>query len=126
MKRLWIGILVLSVLCASGSLVAFAMGRCHSPISRDLSLAAHAATEGDLPQGTRYAEKALEQWLRYRDLTAALADHAVIEQIDALFAEIRIYAATQDAAAFAAVCAHLSELTKAVAESHHPKWQNLL
>ena len=126
MKRLWIGILVLSLLLASGSLVAFAMGRCHTPISNSLSLAAQSATKGDLPQGVRHAEAALSQWLHCRDLTAAFADHDVIEEMDALFAEIRIYAEAQDATAFAAVCAHLSELAKAVAESHHPKWQNLL
>ena len=126
MKRFWIGVSVLLVLWASGSFVAHCMERCHSPISNDLSRAAQAATEGDLQRAIDLAEQALAQWLRCRDLTAAFADHTVIEEMDAHFAEIRVYAAAGDTTAFAAVCAHLSELAKAASESHRPMWQNLL
>lgn len=126
MKRFWIGITVLAVLMALGSTVAFFMGRCHAPISSDLAQAAQAAMGGELEQATRLAENAHAEWLSCRDFTAAFADHTVLEEIDALFAEIEIYAAVGDSISFAAACAHLSELANAVAESHHPKWQNLL
>lgn len=126
MKRFWIGFTVLTLLLASGFTVAFFMGRCHTPISSELAQAAQAAVAGDLELGTDRAEVAHAQWLRCRDFTAAFADHAVIEEIDTLFAEIRVYAQARDSTSFAAVCGHLSELAKAVAESHHPKWQNLL
>ena len=126
MKRLWIGIGVLMALLILGATVSFFMAHSHKPISTNLALAAQAAVDGNLPKAIGYAEDAQAQWHRCRDFTAAFADHDVLEEMDALFAEIRIYAEAQDATAFAAVCAHLSELAKAVAESHHPKWQNLL
>lgn len=126
MKRFWIGITVLAVLLALGSTVAFFMGRCHSPISSELAQAAQAAMDNRFEQGMKLAENAHAEWLRCRDFTAAFADHTVLEEIDALFAEIETYAAAGDSISFSAACAHLSKLAKAVAESHHPRWQNLL
>ncbi len=126
MKRFWIGILVLSLLLVSGWAVAFFIERCHEPISRDLAQAAQIASDGQLEQAIRLAEHAHAEWLRCRDFTAAFADHSVLEQIDAIFAEIQVYAAAEDSLSFSAACAHLAELSKAVAESHCPKWQNLL
>lgn len=126
MKRFWIGVTVLAALLLSGSTVAYFMGHCHSPISKDLSQAARVATEGQLEQAIQLTNKAHSKWLRCRDFTAAFADHDVLEEIDALFAEIHVYAAARDDISFSAACAHLSELAKAVAESHYPKWQNLL
>ena len=126
MKRFWIGISVLAVLLASGSTVSFFMEHCHRPISSELAQAAQAAQSDRLDAAAELAQSAHAQWLHCRDFTAAFADHTVLEEIDALFAEIDVYAATGDSIAFSAACAHLSELAKAVAESHHPKWQNLL
>lgn len=126
MKRFWIGILVLSVLLVSGWAVAFFIQRCHEPIGRDLVQAAQIASDGQFEQAIRLAENAHAQWLRCRDFTAAFADHSVLEEIDAIFAEIRIYAAAGDILSFSAACAHLAELAKAVSESHLPKWQNFL
>lgn len=126
MKRLWIGIIVLSLLLASGGMVAYFMERCHTPIRHDLEQAAQAATKGRSAEAAQLAQQAKSRWLRCRDFTAAFADHDVLEEIDAIFAEIDVYAKIGDFAAFSAACAHLSELANAVAESHHPKWQNLL
>lgn len=126
MKRFWIGIIVLSLLLASGCAVAFFIEHCHEPISRDLAQAAQAASDGQLEQAIRLAENAHTEWLHCRDFTAAFADHSVLEEIDAIFAEIRIYAAAGNFLSFSAACAHLAELAKAVSESHLPKWQNFL
>lgn len=123
MKRFWIGITVLVVLLASGWGIAFFMERCHTPISQELALAARTSQQ---EQAIQLSQSAHTRWLRCRDFTAAFADHNVLEQIDAIFAEIEIYAAAGDTLAFRAACAHLAELSKAVAESHCPKWQNLL
>lgn len=126
MKRFWIGITVLAVLLASGWAVAFFMERCHTPISKELAQASQIAVSGQLKQAAKIADNAKTQWLSCRDFTAAFADHDVLEEMDALFAEIDVYAVTGNSISFSAACAHLSELAKAVAESHHPKWQNLL
>lgn len=126
MKRFWIGITVLAVLLASGWTVAFFMEHSHTPISSDLAQAAQAAMDGRFEQAMKLVANAHTKWLRCRDFTAALADHDVLEEMDSLFAEIGVYAAAGDEITFSAACAHLSELVRAVAESHHPKWQNLL
>lgn len=123
MKRLWIGITVLAVLLASGWAAAFFMERCHTPIRDDLTRAAQA---DPFDMAVSLAHDAHTGWLHCRDFTAAFADHSVLEEIDALFGEIEVYAAARDTISFSAACAHLSELVEAVAESHRPMWQNLL
>ena len=126
MKRLWIGILVLSVLLSSGIGVSMLLFRTHRPIAKTLQQASHAAVSGNWQQATTQAQKAQMQWKKCRDLTAAFADHSVLEEVDSLFAQVQIYAAFGDVCSFSAACAHLSRLTQAIAESHLPKWQNFL
>lgn len=126
MKRFWIGATVLAVLLASGWGVAYFIEHSHGPIRDDLAQAVQAAMDDRFAQATALMENAHAKWLRCRDFTAAFADHDVLEEMDSLFAEIKVYAAAGDRIAFCAACAHLSELAKAVSESHLPKWQNLL
>lgn len=126
MKRFWIGICVLALLLASGFAVTGFMERCHDPISRELEQAAQAALAGDWTAALAAAAAAREHWERCRDFTAAFCDHSVLEEMDGLFAQTEVYAAGRDALSFAATCAYLSRLADAVAQSHLPKWQNLL
>ena len=126
MKRFWIGVCVLSLLLASGIATCCAIKGFHAPISRSLEAASQAALSDDWAAATSYSADAFTRWQRCRDLTAAFADHSVLEEIESLFAEIEVYRHTDDRLAFAATCAHLSRLAEAVAESHLPKWQNLL
>ena len=126
MKRLWIGICVLSVLLAAGFTVTHFMERCHTPISQNMATAAQAALAGDWAMAVQSAEDAKAQWQRCRDFTAAFSDHSVLEEMEGLFAHAEVYANGKDALSFAATCAYLSRLAEAVAQSHLPKWQNLL
>ena len=96
MKRFWIGISVLAILLASGWVVACFMDRCHAPIGDALVEASQVALEGQLAQASQIAQRAQKQWLHCRDFTAAFADHSVLEEMDALFAEIAVCAAAQD------------------------------
>ena len=126
MKRFWIGLCVLTLLLTLGLGVAAFMEWAHRPISRQLEQASQAALQGDWEAGVRYAGEAQARWDAWGDFTAAFADHTVLEEAEGLFAQIRVYADAGDPVSFAAACAHLSRLTKAIAESHWPKWQNLL
>ena len=126
MKRFWIGICVLALLLAGGWVTTVAIERAHAPISRDLALASQAALDGDWNAAVQFSESATEKWLRCQDFTAAFTDHGVLEEMDTLFAEVAVYRQAQSYLSFAAVCAHLSRLADAVAQSHLPKWQNLL
>lgn len=126
MKRFWIGVCVLAVLLVSGWVTTAAIERCHAPISQELSMAAQAALTGDWTRAVQLSEDATQKWQRCRDFTAAFADHSVLEEMESLFAEVEIYRQAESYLSFAAVCAHLSRLADAVAQSHLPKWQNLL
>ncbi len=126
MKRLWIGISILALLLASGWAIAIYTEQAFQPISRDLALASEAALAMDQTEAERLAGQAYANWLRCRDFTSAVADHAALEEINSLFGEVWVYAAAEDMVSFSAVCAYLSGVTHAVAESHQAIWQNLL
>ena len=126
MKRFWIGIGVLAALLIAGWITTTAIERCHAPISQALEQACQAALEGNWAQAVAYSEEAEQKWQRCRDFTAAFTDHDILEEMESLFSEAQVFRQAEDMLSFAAVCAHLSRLADAVAQSHLPKWQNLL
>jgi len=126
MKRLWIGILILSVLLASGGLSSWAIAGIHAPIALSLHQAEAAALSQDWPQAEQYSRAAYARWQQHWRFTAAFADHTPMDEVDGLFAELQVYCQCREAQHFAATCAHLAQLTEAMAESHSPSWWNLL
>lgn len=109
MKRLWVGILLLLVLLAGTLAVTVAMDRIYAPM-------VEALEAGDL-------EAAEERYGRWRDLTAAFADHGPMEEMDALFARVEICKDDQERKA---LCAELAQRAKAMSNAHSPTWWNLL
>ena len=126
MKRSWIGLILLLVLLAGGIAATWAMGQCHTPISRDLANAALAAVEGNWERGESLLLSARTAWGRSRHLTACFADHTPMEEIDALFAQVEVYAAVREETDFAAGCAALAGKVKAMGQAHGASWWNLL
>ncbi len=126
MKRLWIGVfflVALLLLTVAGSL---AMDAIHDPISNQLREAADAAQAQDWARADALMQQAHGRWSRYWALTASFADHNPMDDIDALFAELEVFRAQRETVHFAAICAHLSELARAMEESHNLSWWNLL
>ena len=113
MKRSWIGFVLLLVLLAGGIAATWGMAKCHEPIARDLENAAKTALQGDMAQGEVLMLQAREAWGRSRHLGACFADHTPMEEIDALFAEVEVYAAAREETDFAAGCAALSRKVEA-------------
>ena len=109
MKRLWVGILLLLVLLVGTMAVTVAMDRIYAPM-------VEALEAGDL-------EAAEERYGRWRDLTAAFADHGPMEERDALFARAEICEDTQERKA---LCAELAQRARAMSNAHSPTWWNLL
>lgn len=109
MKRLWVGILLLLVLLAGTLTVTVAMDRIYAPM-------VEALEAGDL-------EAAEERYGRWRQLTAAFADHGPMEEMDALFARAEICGDEQERRA---LCAELAQRAKAMSNAHSPTWWNLL
>ena len=126
MKRLWLGVGLLLLLAVLGFLTAWGMQRIHEPVSNTLSLAGQAALEEDWERAVDLSAQAYQRWKRYRKLTAAAADHEPMEAIDSLFCELEVYGKEREAEHFAACCANLRILTRAMGEAHEVSWWNLL
>lgn len=125
-RRFWYGVGVLAVLLVLGFWVAWSMKNTHEPIAACLEQAAQAAAAGDMAQGAAFVEKAKAIWQKRRELTAAVADHNPMEEIDSLFAQLESYASAGYGVEFAAWCRRTAQLVAAVGEAQRLTWQNLL
>ncbi len=126
MKHFWLGAGILLFFLISGLLTSFAFARIHEPLSEALEDAAEAAMEGDWEKAVFFANTATSRWKKYRALTAAVADHAPLEEMDAAFEVLDIYTELGWWGEFAALCAQLSQMASAMAESQAALWWNLL
>ncbi len=126
MKRSWIGLGLLVVLLGVSLLVTWAMGRIHDPIARDLTTAGEYALAGDWERAEEYSRQAEENWEKHMLFRACFADHNPMEDIDACFAQLEIYARMREETAFAAACGEIAKKTKAMGEAHSLKWENVL
>jgi len=126
MKRMWLGIGLLLLFLLLGLWCSHAMAKRLDPIAQRLEQAAQTALRGDLSSAMELAEAARKQWDGYWHDTATLADHNPMDEIDAHFARLRVYATMSHQADFAACCAQLSALIHATAEAHSFFWWNIL
>ena len=126
MKRMWIGVGLLVLFCALGIFTAIGMKNIHDPIADALTRASAAAVQEDWKQAAVHFHAARSKWETNRRLTAAVADHAPMEEIDSLFSELAIYLQERESPHFSATCAHLAALTRAMGEAHTINWWNLL
>lgn len=125
-RRFWGGVAVLAVLLALGLWVAKSMETTHETVARHLEQAAREALTGDTKQGQQLLQKAQELWQQRRFLTAAVADHAPMEEIDSILSQLESFAAAGDRVSFAAWCSRAARLVEAIGEAHKLTWQNLL
>lgn len=126
MKRMYIGLGLLAVMLAVGIWVTVMFDRIHAPLSATLDQAQAAALAGDWEQAGILTGQAHAQWRRARELIAAVADHAPLEEMDALFARLEVLQQMHQADEFASDCAELSSLASAMADSQRILWWNLL
>lgn len=126
MGRFWLGIGILVLFLAAGLLVAHAMDNVHQTIAQTLDAASTKSLEGDLNEGIALAQQAKQQWQKNWRSSAAVADHAPMDEIDGLFAQLETYGQAGLSETFAAYCARLSQLVSAMGEAHSLTWWNLL
>ena len=126
MNRLWFGVGLLVLLLALSLWVTTAMLCVHKPIAESLEQASRQALSGDFPGGVATAQQAQRSWERHKHATASVADHAPMDEIDGLFAELEVYAQSQETVHFAAGCAQLAKLIHAMGEAHGLGWWNFL
>lgn len=126
MKRFWIGICLLVGLLAVTVGISVHMNRVHMPMAQQLRQAAEAALQEDWQQAAVLADRARQSWEKNWHCTAVFADHTPMDEMDGLFAELKVYGRVREKEHFAATCDRLAKLAEAMADSHHPGWWNLL
>ncbi|MBQ7802204.1 MAG: DUF4363 family protein [Oscillospiraceae bacterium] len=126
MKRIWIGIGLLAALLIGGLWVADAMEDSHLPGAKDLRRASELALEEDWLRAEALTGRAREKWERKWRVTASVADHEPMDEIDGMFEELKTYARARDEVAYSGTCAHLAALLEAMGHAHSFNWWNLL
>ena len=126
MVRFWFGIGLLLVFLIFGLWVAEAMDSGHMQISSMLEQAADAMLDGDPSRGIELAQQAYRRWQYHWHATAAVADHAPMDEIDSLFSQLQLYGSVRHQVDFAAYCTRLSRLIRAMGETHTLNWWNIL
>ena len=126
MGRGWLGLGILIIFLALGFVVAEAMDSAHIPTEKLLEQAAEKTLQGEFEQAVALGAEAKSRWDRQWNGTATVADHSPMDDVDALFAEMEIYAKTEEKPHFAACCQELSQRLEAMAGAHRFSWWNVL
>lgn len=126
MARGWLGVGILALFLALGFVTAKAMDNAHMPTQALLQQAAEKALNGDFEEATQLGAQAKSRWDRHWNGTAAVGDHSPMDEVDALFAEMEVYAQAEEKPHFAAVCKELSQRIQAFADAHRFRWWNIL
>ena len=126
MRRMWFGVAVLLLLLGTGIGIHVFMKHTHCPSGAIVQQAAAFAEEGNWTQARLFRDRAWEKWQKNWHVTAAIADHEPMDQVDALFAELAFYAKQEDMLSFCGGCAYLAELLESMGTSNEPNWWNLL
>lgn len=126
MGRFWLGFGILVLLLGVGIFIHFCADNTQTAIADDLDSAAALALNNDADAAFDLAQKAMTDWNKNWHNTASFADHAPMDEIDSLFAGLAVYQKTNALADFAAYCARISMLVRAIGESQTITWWNLL
>lgn len=126
MVRGWLGVGILLAFLLLGIFGEKAMSDAHLPVGDILEQAAEKTLEGDFAGGVSLGLEAKGRWEKAWNATAVMADHSPMDEVDALFAQMEIYAKTGEEPHFAACCKELAQRVQAVAEAHRFRWWNVL
>lgn len=126
MKRGWLGVGILAAFLALGLVVSALACKAHQPAADILEQAAEKTLAGDFAEGIALGMDAKARWKRQWNGTAAIADHSPMDEVDALFAEMEIYARAGEQPHFAACCKELAQRLEAIADAHRFSWWNVL
>ena len=126
MARGWFGAGILAVFLVLGLILSGVTDKVQLPTGELLEQAAEKTLVGDFEEGIALGMEARSQWEQQWKFTAAIADHSPMDDVDALFAEMEVYARTGEEPHFAACCKELSQRLEAIADAHRFSWWNVL
>lgn len=122
MKRSWIGLGILLAVLVMSFLTARGMEQTQSPIAAGLEQAAELTLDGKWESACALAAQAQIRWRSRRSATAWVADHTPMEEIDSLFAQLKVLQQAGEQTDFAAACAQLAEKVTAMSQAHTLSW----
>lgn len=125
-RRFLLGLAILTLVLAFAVGTAIGMKAIHAPAEETLTQAARLALAGDMKQAVPLAREAYHRWQKYRNITAAFADHTPMDDTERLFHEMLVYAEEEEIPHFAACCMQLSAMLKATYETHGFSLKNIL
>lgn len=125
-RRFILGLTLLILVLALTIGAAIGMKAIHQPGEAALTSAAQLALDGDMEQAIPLARQAYSRWQKYRNITAAFADHNPMDDTERLFREMLVYAKTGEDPHFAACCEQLSAMLRAMYETHGFSLKNIL
>ena len=126
MKRGILGIALLVLLLTGGLLSSRHMEQHHSATAMTVRNAGLLARTDRGEEAVTLARQAAGEWHSGWEISAALASHSILEEVDSLFAELETYAQTGQNLPFAALCARLACRIEAVNDAHELSLRNLL
>ena len=126
MKRLWIGVGLLATLLILGILVTCYTDSVQNRIAGAVEQAASQAEVGQWEKAAGTLRQAKTLWKKHHHLTAAVADHEPMEEVESLFAQLEVHLKFRENAAFSACCAALQTTLRAIGEAHSVNWWTLL
>ena len=126
MWKLWFGISLLVALLVLGLWITDSMDRVHLTVSHQLTDAAELALSDREEEAYRLAMAAKANWEKHWNISACVADHGPMDEIDGLFSQLDGYYRAAQSGDFAVCCSRLSMLVEAMSEAHSITWWNLL
>ena len=125
-RRLFLGVGILVLVLSLCIGTAFGMQAIHKPSEEALTQAARIAAAGNMADALPLARAAFDRWQKFRNITAAFADHTPMDDTERLFREMLVYGETGEGPHFAACCSQLSAMLRATYETHGFSIKNIL
>ncbi len=125
MKRCWIGLGLLLIVLAAGIGTGVLMDQIHEPVAWKLEQAADYAMVGLWREAEDCSNEAKADWDKWSRMRGSLADHGPVEDAEAIFVQLPVFAGEEDLH-FAALCRELARKVRAVGEAHSFNWWNFL
>lgn len=118
MVRFRIGLCLLLALLVLALGAQLGMAAAQKPVEQALKQALSAAQAGDFSAAQGALHRAWEHWDRARTLSAMLADHAFLEDVEANFAMLSLWAQEQERGDFCSLCAATILRLGAISAAH--------
>ena len=120
------GPVLLLVLLLAGLLGSWYPSRQQETVARQLEDSQWLALSGQWQQAREQAQQAESDWDSRRKLWAALNDHRPMDEIDALFGQLKAWAAAGNREEFAQTCGELARRIHTMSQGQQLHWWNVL